>query len=677
MKELEMTPQALRDKWGKRIERAHKYIRSRFDKEVRRYMKVFRNEFSAILTAEEMNAEKVDVNIVYPIIKTLVPRLYFKDPKVIAKALQKDIEVPQVSLEGEAIVDPETGVPLVDVYSGPVAADLMRNQLNDNIKKSKLKTEIKMCLYDMELGFYCALKTGWGNDQGVASMGEDGAPPSHREGVNDEMAYAYRIKPWDVVVDMEDFYNPKWIAVRYTASPEQLKADSRLQNTENLKGDSKIDTDRKRPDYLQAFDDQDLKLVEYYEVYVKPCAEYPNGAFYIFTPEVKHDFLYSSEWPYMVREFPIKIKYFNPDPEGGLPIPGVRYYMGQQRLKSWLRRTAVEYVQRTMPSLAVDISKASDQANVKKGLVSGAVPRVTLFNGSIENAFGGITYPPLASDFWNIDRIADDDTSRMTGMVNGVFAGSGNNVELASLAKITDRGQEVRQSEKTDILRELLVEVVSQWAGYWQEFAGPENYTLMEGEEFPRQWTKEQIQAKMIFDIQPFSMTYEDPVILRKQWTDLLNLLSSEAVQMAVLREGKQLILTPIIKKILDTFDEKEISDTLLLPTEQPAQQAAKAVVDAFTFIQTGQLPADVSEDDHPVHVAIFQTLMALLGADLAPLIALHEQALLNPGQKPGGGNPEGMPVNGVAANQDLYSAPMMPSPANKKVAIARESNAL
>ena len=65
--------------------------------------------------------------------------------------------------------------------------------------------------------------------------------------------------------DLTNFYNPKWIAIRYCVSPEQLKGDSRLSNTEGLIGKSTVDDDTKNK-MFKYMDKDDLKQVEYFDV---------------------------------------------------------------------------------------------------------------------------------------------------------------------------------------------------------------------------------------------------------------------------------------------------------------------------------------------------------------------------------------------------------------------------
>jgi len=188
-----------REKIGKLVKSTHDWIKQRFDAEAATYIKMYKHEFGGIIPERFLRADRVDINVVYPIVKTLVPNLYFRDPKVFAKPQQPTITANILDEEGNQIIDPETGDPLKEEFDASKSALIFQSAQNENIKRAKLKRHIKSCIIDAHLTFYGVVKCGWGNNQGVATMGE-GAPQSFREDIEDDMAYAIRIKPWDVVV---------------------------------------------------------------------------------------------------------------------------------------------------------------------------------------------------------------------------------------------------------------------------------------------------------------------------------------------------------------------------------------------------------------------------------------------------------------------------------------------
>ena len=663
----------LRQKIGRTVGSVKKYTQKMFEQEVKHYVNVFRGEIRKILPERLLKMDDVDVNVVFPVIKTLIPSLYFQDPKIFVKPEQEKIVIEYKDPETGQPVTDETGKPRVDVYNAAESAMKFQAKLNTNIRKAKLKREMKSALVDAHLGFYGAVKLGWGNEQGVASMGE-GAPPSYRDDTDMDMAYGIRLSPEDVYVDLTDFYNPEWIAVRYEVHPEQLKKDSRLTNTENLKGNCEL-KDSNEKEIWKDLDKADYVKTEYFEYYHKPCAQYPEGIYAIYTDEVKDDFLYYGPWPYTGEDtkktFPIKLLYFTPNPDGKFPIPDVRHYIQQQKAKSLLRRVAYEYIQRSMPFLVLDESRLSE--STKQALSSGRIPKVVVSKGNANNIATGVNFPPLSSDFNNFNNVVDDDIQRMVGVSDS--GGRGQNVEFASVAKEAAANQQVRNSERADIVRDFMADIVRFWASLHQELGSDAMYVPMEDSQFPVTLSVDEIQGKFSYEIKPFSMNYEDPTILRQQKFNLLNLAISPQNAQALASQGASMNYVAIWKDALRTFDEPEVQKYLIDKGAKAEEQVANVLND-YTVLQSGQMPPVEATDNHMVHIMILGSLPDIPGK--LELIQAHQQALLaSQGQapaKPGGGNPEGLPVGGVAANQDQFSKPLSSSPVNQKIAINREA---
>ena len=207
----------------------------------------------------------------------------------------------------------------------------------------------------------------------------------------------------------------------------------------------------------------------------------------------------------------------------------------------------------------------------------------------------------------------------------------------------------------------------------FKEYAGPENYTLIDGETFPTRWGRDEIQGNFDLEVKPFSMSYEDPVIRRKQWVDAMNLLSAPPVQMVLKEQGYSVDMGKIVKRVLETYDERDVESFIYSDVSKPEMQVMDALKEnesmmAGAFNEVSVLP----EDNDKIHILIHGLIP---GEVSGQHILQHQQKMqgLPPGS-PGGGNPEGMPINGVAVNQDMMNAPV-PNPTNQKIAINREAN--
>ena len=666
----------LRDMWGSKVTASYDFLKKRWKEEAMKYIRMYKHEFAGVLPERLLTSDGVDANIVFQVVKTLIPNLYFRDPKVFAKALQKKIYKEVTDEMGNPIADPITGEPLIEEYDAVMSAKKLESAINHNIKLADLKYEAKDALLDAELGFYGAIKSGWGNDQGVASMGE-GAPPSIREEVNDNYCYGIRLKPWKVVVDMNNFYNPAWMAVYYSVHPSQLKNDPRFKNTEGIKGSvvDSVDGDDVSGRSLawKSTNDYDSLQTEYCELYVKPCAQYPQGKFFVMTDEVKDDFLFEGDWPHDDKTFPIKVLYFNRDPFGGLPIPPVRYYANQQKAKINLRNAEYEYVQRIMPIMGIDITGIKNQATVEKQITAGgAVPRVVMTTRNPDRVFSGVSFPSLPVDFRAMGMNLDVDIGRVTGLPSINQPEQQHSDQLATGLKIAAGAESVRQTERADVFSDFILSIINHWAGMYQQYAGPENYSLVEGEKFPTKWSRDEINGRFHFEIKPFSMNYEDPTILRRQLTDVYNLLISPESQNALANQGASANLKKVLQRILETFQEPDYDSFIIDNKTKPEEQVADAIQENQEIMQGLYVKVEPTDNDK-LHIIIH----GLLGDTAFEHIQDHVMSIkMKSGQpaSPGGGNAEGLPTNGVASSQGQIREPLAPSTSNKRNAIQREA---
>lgn len=671
----EMSQKEKRDFWHRRVTSSKTVIKDSFEKEVRWYLRYFRNQFSDVLPEALLRSERVDVNIIYPIIKSMIPKLYFQDPKCFIKAQEEKIVMPVTLYNDETeeeapAVDPVTGEPIVNEYDGPTSALILQSTINTNIRTAKLKNNVKSAIMDAELGNYGVIKTGWGLDKGVPGMDGSGYIAS-REDVG-ENCYGIRLKPWEVYPDLADFYNQEWTALGYCVHPEQLKRDKRLKNTEEIKGTAKPSESYKKA--FSKLSESDMVLTEYYEIYVKPCTLYPKGAFLILSEEVKEDFLYEGDWPHESRRNPIKFLYFNQDPEGGLPIPGVRYYVNQQKMTSMVRRVQWEWGMRSIPFVGADLSGVANKTEVQKALRSGMFPKFVDTSGRRpDQVFHPVSFPSLSPDFYNLNAQIDKDVSRQAGTVGAVDP-YGSSVELASVAKMTDKDEAIRNSEKSDIVKDLLSEILLQWEDLYKEYAGPENYATIDGQKFPVKWSGDMIRLKTQLEIKPFSMNYEDPTIRRRQWADILNLAISPANIQALAQQGAQMDVVKIWSRILESFDERDVEGFLISGEELPQNMVALAIQEGIDMM--AGVPHQVKPTDNdPVHILIHDLFTRAGIVDMTQAHLDHEASMQSKQAMPsGGGNKEGLPVNGEAANQEQMKQPLKPSAANQKVAVAREA---
>lgn len=668
---------ALRAMLWNRVDTVQKYIESVFEAEARQYYEAYKHKFKdKRITSHDTDDNDVSINVFYPIIKSRVASLYYQDPRVIVKPLSEKIVKEIIGA---------SGIPEKREFDGVRSARILQGALNDNMETAKLGKQVKSALTDALLSPYGVIKCGWDYNHGV--FGNDVlsqlSPRSPREVVMPNRAFALRHEPWNVAVDLENFTDPTWVALKHYVHPDVLKKDPRFQHTESLHGtDMSIFNHKFSSHKDSSIATYSEPRVCYYEYYEKPNPSSPEGLYCCMTDEVDNEFLYlAEEWPYASTKLPIKFLYFNEDPLGGLPFPEPRMYKRMQRAANVLQQAQYEYVRRSIPIVVLN-ETITDQETTKQGLSKDIVPKV-IYSSDPQRAINIVGLPSINPDFMGMRSLIDSNISRVTGLIKGVHTGGQGDIEFASMGKIADEGSKERNAELKNTLSDFVKDILVTWAHMYQQYASERNFTLIEGETFPVQWSREEIEdMRFHLDIKPFSMNYEDPIILRRQFADLLNLLGSPQIRAGIAQQGAQIDLLKMVKRVLATYDEKDVDSFIVDSSLKMENQVAKALQENEFLqqaVQTGVPVQQVAQaleaqkerglglefvDNDKAHILIH----GLLGDVAFDHIQQHVMQMQNKqtAATPGGGNKEGLPINGVAVDQEAMRAPLQPDIQNQ-----------
>jgi hypothetical protein len=142
--------------------------------------------------------------------------------------------------------------------------------------------------------------------------------------------------------------------------------------------------------------------------------------------------------------------------------------------------------------------------------------------------------------------------------------------------------------------------------------------------------------------------------------------------------QGAQIDFLKIVNRILETYDERDVESFVIDEAAKPENQVAQAITENQQLQESAMsgMPNQVKvmpTDNHKLHII----LHGLMGGEFTvEHIAEHQAAMAAqvPGGSPGGGNAEGLPVNGVAVNQEQMREPLRPNATNQKTAVAREA---
>lgn len=272
------------------------------------------------------------VNLVYSILRALVPQVYFRNPEAVITPTRPGL---QYELHARLIED-------VD---------------NTLLKEMGTKYQIKKMVDDT---FLCGISTGFFgydsqfgfdqkqtiNQQGQASLtqfNKKGERIEYNANLNPGMPWFLRAKPEDVIYPWgtESKDTAEWVALRVFRPLEDVKADRKYSNADSLKGS--FTQRRTLPEAsMRGPQDQDgvLKDHEWVELFEVHDLK---------TKQVKvlvmdHDqFLREDEDLMQIEGLPIETTVFNPDPDWIYGIPDARIIEPQLLELNEIRTQAMKH----------------------------------------------------------------------------------------------------------------------------------------------------------------------------------------------------------------------------------------------------------------------------------------------------------------------------------------------
>jgi len=287
-----------------------------------RYKSYYRHEFKDGI---------VPVNLVFSILRSVVPQVYFKDPHVIITPTKPGLEY-------------------------ELHARLVESIDNWLLRELSTKYEIKKMIAD---AFLCGLGNGFTgydseygydpkktiDEKGQASLtqfNKKGYRIEYNAHVSPGMPWFLRARPEDVVYPWgcESSYNAEWVAMRVFRPLADIKVDPKYKNTEGLAGS--YTQQRTTPaggtkEYTQDTFPMDHEWVELWQV-----RDAKTGKILAFTMD--HDkFLRDEADLLQIDGLPVDTLVFNPDPDYVYGIPDTRIIEPQLLELNEIRTQAMKH----------------------------------------------------------------------------------------------------------------------------------------------------------------------------------------------------------------------------------------------------------------------------------------------------------------------------------------------
>jgi len=438
--------------WRERLSRADRKFKDQMEK-LDLYMQYYRSihwhqDSEDAKTAFGMyHFHPVD-NMLYANIRTIVPRLNFRNPKIFVTPRKK----PYRSAEG-----------IVDTTSTAVGLEMLLNYWYRHLKS---KREARRCLIDSLIAGYGVMEVGYTlKTEKVASKGKNkGDLLIVDELIKSESPYMVRRSPKDVRWDSEakdsSLADARWISLDWVRDIDDVKADPRFSNTGNLKTNFTIKHDGTSTGTDHHDTTEIWKKVKGRDIWDKKTEK-------VYTIVEGHDkFLRKAKWPeFYDGAFPIEILFFNEHPDNSIPIADFDIYKKAQDELNQKRAIALDHTRRISQRRVFSVKDNMDQDAMRQYEhgPDGAVIEVNNIEG-VKPA----TDPTISQDMY-IGMKQDRDSIREMSGVSPTEALATTKFEQATEPALLEKAASTIREDQRDTFEDFLVRNIKKLAQVLQQ----------------------------------------------------------------------------------------------------------------------------------------------------------------------------------------------------------------
>ncbi len=527
----------------------------------------------------------VPLNIIYPIVKNIVPSLYYKNPYISAIPKRKKDE------DSASYVSA-----LVNHYYKQI--DIKRiNQhiifdtyvLGFGVCKLGYATKFGMDIEDKDLEKKREneKKKGLLEILGLKKPKEPEELPKNielNEFIIAESPYVTWVNPFNFGIDpmANSIYEANYVYEKITTTLNKVKENKNYKNTKDLNGMDLEPTFQKDIPTTQI---EKFKPIELYEIHYKT----DEGINILVLAKDQGDYvaLRHDKAIYEIDGFQYEILTFNKHGHKLYPKSEIDITKPLQDRINNTFENILEQVDKFMSKLIVDETGMTEDG--KKALRDGQLGSICFSNKNPNEVVKELAMTQVKGDLMiMIDKMVDI-ISLETGVTRAMLTGL-TSAETATEAQIGQAGSNLRMSDKADMVADFSNR---QGRKLWQiikQFVDLEEIELITGDTAfddvtgtPRySWLNpidSNIREKLItgeydFQIEVGSTQKPDLPVLRKQIENMVNILGGKGVLEAFAMQGYKIELAEIFKKYLLLFPDVFTNISKIIKPMQPQQPA-------------------------------------------------------------------------------------------------------
>ena len=531
------------------------------------------------------------INLIYPLVKNVIPTIYWKNPYINATPKRIDDEgtSPYVSsilnyyfdeidlknTNRQIIFDAYViGMGVCKIgYSTQFGTDIP----DDNLEKEREKAKEKSFLE--KLGLKKPKKE------------EEKVNVDLNEFIRSESPYVTWINPFNFIIDpMANSINTaRWVAHRVTKKLSDVKNNSGYSNTKDLKG-SPISENITKDIPETRIDD--FKTIDLYEIHYKK-----DDGIYILTLAKDGEqtrALRHEKSIYRMDGFQFEVLSFNKHNHKLYPKSDIDIIKGLQDRVAMTFENILEQIDKYVPKIFVDETAVTEQG--KRALRDGEIGAIVNCNKNPNEIVKEGSFTQIKADLSVfIDKMLDI-MMLETGLTRAQMMGM-TNAQTATEAQIGQAGQSLRMSDKFDNVADFSNKQARKLWQVIQQFVDLEEIQLITGDggidevtglpkfswlpDITSDIAEKLAKAEYRFKIEVGSTEKPDLPILRQQIERMAGILQQQGVLLAFQQQGYKINVAEIFKRYLQLYPDvfKDIGKIIqpitpkttgLLPAGQP-----------------------------------------------------------------------------------------------------------
>ena len=523
------------------------------------------------------------INIIFPIVKNIIPTLYWKNPHLTAIPKRQE-----------------------DEDSAPYSAAI----LNHYYEELDVKSVNRQVIFDAYVIGMGVCKIGYATqfgsdmpDEGLEKRRESEKkrglleklglkkpkPEEPKENIDlneyikTENPYTCWVNPFEFGIDpcARNIHEARYVYQRITKLLKQVKDNPNYSNTKDLQGSPVSETLIKDVPETEI---ENFKTVELYEIHYK--SEEGINILVLAKDQDIYRPLYHDKSIYEMDGFQFEVLAFNKHNHKLYPKSDINIIKGLQDRIATTFDSILDQVDKYVPKLLVDETAMTEAG--KKSLRDGDIGAICYTTKNPNEVVRESSFTQLKADLLVlIDKIMEV-VMLETGLTKAQLMGM-TSAQTATEAQIGQAGQNLRLSDKFDLVSDFANKQADKLWAVIRQFVDLEEIQLITGERgidevtgLPKFSWMPDINSDIAdnlkegdyrFHIEVGSTEKPDLPILRKQVENLGNILMKPEVLMAFQQQGYKINIAEILKRYLMLFPDV-FADTgkIIQPITQQTQ---------------------------------------------------------------------------------------------------------